>query len=108
MTLLSIEFIGLAVALILWMRVTHGWLRLAGFIVGSAIYASSYLTPIGIVTTSVLILCGFALARLDQRHLPLPDAAGRALIDHRTGRIGALVYAVLRNNRQTGHRHTQQ
>jgi D-alanyl-lipoteichoic acid acyltransferase DltB (MBOAT superfamily) len=67
MTLLSIEFISLSVALILWMRVTRGWLRLAGFIVGSAIYAGSFLTPLGLVSTSVLILCGFALARLVAR-----------------------------------------
>jgi alginate O-acetyltransferase complex protein AlgI len=67
MKLLSLEFIALAVALVLWVRFVPGRLRIAGFLAGSAIYAASFLTPSGRVILLIFLLAGYALARLVQR-----------------------------------------
>jgi D-alanyl-lipoteichoic acid acyltransferase DltB (MBOAT superfamily) len=67
MKLLSLEFIALAVALVLWVRFVRGPLRLAGFLAGSAIYAGSFLTPLGRLTIAIFLLTGYVLARTAQR-----------------------------------------
>jgi D-alanyl-lipoteichoic acid acyltransferase DltB (MBOAT superfamily) len=67
MTLLSLAFISLAIALVLWVRFVPGPLRLAGFVVGSGVYASSFLSPVGRISTSAFLLAGFVLARIVQR-----------------------------------------
>jgi D-alanyl-lipoteichoic acid acyltransferase DltB (MBOAT superfamily) len=85
MKLLSLEFIALAVALVFWVRFVRGPLRLAGFLAGSAIYASTFLTPVGRVTISAFLLCGYALARIAQRW-PRLTAPAVALL------IGGFVY----------------
>jgi len=67
MTLLSLEFISLAIALVLWVRFVSGPLRLAGFIVGSAVYAASFLSPVGRTSTAAFLTAGFIFARVVQR-----------------------------------------
>ncbi len=77
MKLLSLEFIVLAVALVFWVRFVRGPLRLIGFLAGSAIYASTFLTPVGRVTIAIFLLAGYALARVAQRwpRLTAPSVA---------------------------------
>ena len=67
MSLLSLEFISLAIALVVWVRFVPGPLRLAGFVLGSAYYAASFLSPVGRISTSAFLLVGFVFARLVQR-----------------------------------------
>jgi alginate O-acetyltransferase complex protein AlgI len=67
MKLLSLEFIALAVALIVWVRFTRGPARMAGFLAGSLLYAGSFLTVTGRITIAAFILAGFVLARAVQR-----------------------------------------
>ena len=67
MTLLSLDFISLAIALVLWVRFVRGPLRLAGFVLGSVVYAASFLSPIGRISTSAFLLAGFVLARVVRR-----------------------------------------
>jgi D-alanyl-lipoteichoic acid acyltransferase DltB (MBOAT superfamily) len=67
MALLSLEFLVLAVALIVWVRFVRGPLRLAGFLAGSAIFAASYLSPVGRVSIAAFLLAGYVLARVVQR-----------------------------------------
>jgi len=57
----------LAVALVLWVRFVPGRLRLVGFLAGSAIYAATFLTPVGRIVLVMFLLVGYALARLVQR-----------------------------------------
>ena len=80
MTLLSIEFIALAVALVFWVRFVRGPLRIAGFLVGSAVYAATFLTPVGRVTLAIFLLAGYVCARLAQRWPRLTAPAVAALI----------------------------
>lgn len=80
MTLLSIEFIGLAIALIVWVRFVPDPLRLAGFVVGSGVYAASFLTPTGYITTGGLIAAGFALAKVVRARPALTGPAVGALV----------------------------
>lgn len=79
MKLLSIEFVALAVALIFWVRFVRGPLRLAGFLLGSAGYAASFLTPVGRLTTAGFLLAGYALA-LSARRWPRSTAPAVAAL----------------------------
>ena len=79
MKLLSFEFIALAAALIVWVRFVRGPLRMAGFLGGSAVYAGSFLTPIGWAITGGFIVGGFALARIVQKR-PRYTAPGVAAL----------------------------
>lgn len=67
MKLLSLEFIALAVVMIMWVRATRGTPRTLGFLAGSAIYAASFLTPVGWGVVGGFILGGFALAKIVRR-----------------------------------------
>lgn len=67
MTLLSLEFIVLATALILWVRFVRGPFRMLGFLIGSAVYAESFLTPVGVAIATAFILAGYVFARIVQR-----------------------------------------
>lgn len=80
MTLLSIDFIGLAIALVLWVRFMPDPFRLAGFIAGSAFYAASFLTPTGYLTTGGLIAAGFVLARVARARPSLTTPAVSGLV----------------------------
>jgi D-alanyl-lipoteichoic acid acyltransferase DltB (MBOAT superfamily) len=64
MSLLSLEFAALSAALILWVRIVRGPLRLAGFLAGSGYYATTFLSPAGCAVTLAFVLLGYALARL--------------------------------------------
>src|SRR5687767_10000481 len=67
MKLLSLEFVTLAIVLILWVRLTRGALRMTGFVIGSALYAGSFLAPLGQLTTALFLLTGYALLRLVEK-----------------------------------------
>ena len=66
--MLTLEFIALAAAMVLWLRITHGWLRLLGFLAGCLTFAASYLTPIGALSTGIFVAMGYGLARLVKSH----------------------------------------
>ena len=68
MSLLSVPFLLLAALAILWLRGTRGRLREAGFLVLSAVFAASYLGPVGSLSTALFCLAGFGAARLVERH----------------------------------------
>ena len=80
MTLLSLAFISLAIALVLWVRFVPGPLRLVGFVVGSGIYAASFLSPVGRISTSAFLLAGFVFARIVQRWPRFTTPAVAALV----------------------------
>jgi hypothetical protein len=85
MALLSLSFIVLAISLVAWVRVMRGPLRLAGFVLGSAVYAATLLSPVGRVSTALFVLAGFVFARLVQRR-PQYTAAAVGLL------VAAFVY----------------
>ena len=85
MSLLSLEFVALASVLVLWVRFVRGWLRLAGFLAGSAYYAFSHLGPVGSATTAAFLMLGYALA-LIVRERPQFTAAAVGLL------VAAFVY----------------
>jgi len=85
MALLSLSFIVLAISLVVWVRVMPGPLRLAGFVLGSAVYVATLLSPVGRMSTALFVLAGFVFARLVQRW-PQYTAAAVGLL------VAAFVY----------------
>ena len=80
MALLSLSFVVLAIALIVWMRIMRGPLRLAGFVLGSTAYVATLLSPAGRVSTAAFIVAGYVFAKSVQRWPRFTGAAVATLV----------------------------
>ncbi|MBM4383054.1 MAG: MBOAT family protein [Deltaproteobacteria bacterium] len=80
MNLLSLEFVALAVALIFWVRFVRGPGRIAGFLAGSAYYASTFVSPLGAAVVLGFTLLGYAFALLARARARLTAACVAALV----------------------------
>ncbi len=67
MPFLSTEFLLLAVCAVVLLNVFRGALRTGAFLAINATFVASYLTPVGGVSTALLVLGGYGAARLAMR-----------------------------------------